>query len=184
MSRPAVLLDRDGTINDDVNYLSDPDDLVFLPGAVAGLRKMAAMDLPLIVVTNQSGIARGYFTEADLTAVHVRLTQMLAAEGLVLAGIYHCPHEPEDGCGCRKPLPGMVESARRDIDFDPARSFMIGDKKADVDLGKAVGATRILVSTGYGAGQRAQGAQADAFVDSLDDAAAFIAEKLGIALPA
>jgi D-glycero-D-manno-heptose 1,7-bisphosphate phosphatase len=177
--RRAVLLDRDGTINHDVHYLSHPDQLEFLPNAVAGLRRMRDLGLLLIVVTNQSGIARGYFTEADLAAVHARFRAMLAAEGLEVAGIYFCPHGSREGCVCRKPGRGMVDQALADVDFDPARSFMVGDKSIDLDLGRAVGAESILVRSGYGAETERTGAQGDAFVaDDLLQAAAFIEMRL------
>lgn len=145
-----VLLDRDGTINVEREYLCDPGQMELLPHAACGLRAMRRMGLGLIVITNQSGIGRGFFDEACLFAVHERLRQLLRAEDVELDGIYICPHLPEDSCRCRKPRPGLVEQAARDFGFDPRDTFVIGDKPSEIELGLAVGATTILVRTGYG----------------------------------
>jgi D-glycero-D-manno-heptose 1,7-bisphosphate phosphatase len=172
IERRFVLLDRDGTLNEERHYLADPAGLVLYPGTVEGLRRLAGLGLGLIVVTNQSGIARGYFDHDALERVHDRLCEVLAAEGVFLEGIYVCPHGPDDGCSCRKPLPGMVEQAARDLGFDPARAFVIGDRPADVELGRAVGARSILVRTGYGAETAAAGTtEPDAIVEDLSEAA-------------
>jgi D-glycero-D-manno-heptose 1,7-bisphosphate phosphatase len=177
--RRAVLLDRDGTINVETHYLSRPEQLELLPGAADGLRMMRDLGLALIVVTNQSGIGRGYFTEDDLRDVHARFKDILAGEGVTLDGIYHCPHGADERCVCRKPGRGLVDQALADIAFDPARSFMIGDKRADLDLGRAVGAESVLVRTGYGSGVESEGGHGAAFIaDSLTQAAAFIGGRL------
>ncbi|MBF0094730.1 MAG: D-glycero-beta-D-manno-heptose 1,7-bisphosphate 7-phosphatase [Alphaproteobacteria bacterium] len=179
MVRRFVLLDRDGTINVDTHYLSHPDQLDLLPGAVAGLKRMREMGLGLVVLTNQSGVGRGYFDHATVDAVHERLRAMLRAEGVEIDGIYVCPHAPDEDCACRKPLPGMIETAAARHGFDPAESFMIGDKVVDIDLGRSVGASTILVRTGYGAEVERQGkAAADHVVDSLIEAAEVIARGL------
>lgn len=149
--RRYVLLDRDGTVIEDRDYLDDPNGITFCRGALEGLRRLAGLGLGLIVVTNQSGIARGYFGEARLAEIHQRLTQLLASEGIRLDGIYHCPHGPDDGCACRKPLPGLVEQAARDHGFRPEACFVVGDKPSDVRLGQGVCATTFLVKTGQGA---------------------------------
>lgn len=153
MSAPRrfVLLDRDGTINIERHYLSDPNQLSLLPGAAAGLRAMRDLGLGLVVVTNQSGIARGYFDEARLAAIHDRLHELLGAAGVELDGIYFCPHGPADNCPCRKPRAGMALAAARELDFRPEQAFMIGDKPCDIELGKCIGASTLLVQTGYGA---------------------------------
>ncbi|ABC24358.1 D-glycero-alpha-D-manno-heptose-1,7-bisphosphate 7-phosphatase [Rhodospirillum rubrum] len=179
-TRPrVVLLDRDGTLNEEVHYLARPDQLVLIPGAVAGLRRLRDLGLTLVVVTNQSGLERGYFSNADLEAIHRRLIDMLAAEGIVLAGIFVCPHGPDSDCECRKPKPGLVDAARHALGFDPAEAFMIGDKQSDLDLGLAVGALPILVRTGYGLETESAGAAGAAFVASdLLQASAFIAGRL------
>ncbi|MGQ0634645.1 MAG: D-glycero-alpha-D-manno-heptose-1,7-bisphosphate 7-phosphatase [Planctomycetaceae bacterium] len=146
-----VLLDRDGTINVERQYLSHPRQVELLPGAAAGLRAMQAAGLGLIVVTNQSGIARGYFDDERVDAIHRHLEKLLVAEGVTLEAIFYCPHAPDDGCACRKPRPGMVRAAAREYGLDPARAFVIGDKPCDIELGRAVGATTVMVRTGYGA---------------------------------
>ena len=148
--RQFVVLDRDGTIIVDRDYLSDPSQIEFLPGAVRGLRLLLKMGLGLVVLTNQSAVGRGFFDEAQLDLVHRRLRELLKAEGVQLGGIYFCPHTPEDGCSCRKPNPGLIERAAKDLDFDLRASFVIGDKAADVEMGRRVGATTFLVRTGYG----------------------------------
>ncbi|HTU26556.1 MAG TPA: HAD family hydrolase, partial [Pirellulales bacterium] len=145
--RRYVLLDRDGTINIDRDYLSDPRELEFIPGAVAALKRLSVLGLGLVVVTNQSGVARGLIRPEQLVAVHNRLVELLAAEGLELEGIYACPHGPNDRCRCRKPDVGLVEQAARELQFDPRRSWLVGDKASDIELGQRVGATTLLVRT-------------------------------------
>lgn len=146
-SRRYVLLDRDGTINVDRHYLRRAEDLELLPGAAAGLRALQDMGLGLIVVTNQSGIGRGYFSEDDLAAIHARLHALLAAEGVHLEGIYICPHLPADNCPCRKPRRGLVDQAIADLHFDPRESFVLGDQPCDMELSAAIGATGIQVTS-------------------------------------
>lgn len=173
-----VILDRDGTINVEKHYLSDPDQLELLPGAAAGMRKIQNMGLGIAVVTNQSGIARGYFDLARLDSIHDRLKEILAKEHIAIDGIYICPHSPDDDCTCRKPLPGMGLQAAKELGFDPETAFMIGDKAVDIDLGHNIGAKTFLVRTGYGAKLEAQGFnRADYIVNNLDEAAQII-EKL------
>jgi D-glycero-D-manno-heptose 1,7-bisphosphate phosphatase len=166
MTGRAVLLDRDGTLIAERNYLSDPDQVQLLPGVAEALRRLAAAGFSLVVVSNQSGIARGYFDRARLAEIHERLERLLEAEGVVLSGIYVCPHAPADDCQCRKPRPGMVTAAAAALGFDPAQAWVVGDKPCDIDLGRGVGARTILVRTGYGASHEAEGdAPADYVVD-------------------
>ncbi|MFN0056344.1 MAG: D-glycero-alpha-D-manno-heptose-1,7-bisphosphate 7-phosphatase [Planctomycetales bacterium] len=148
--RRFVLLDRDGTINVERHYLSQPGQLSLLPGAAAGLRAMRELGLGLVVVTNQSGVGRGYFDLGRLTAIHERLHELLGAAGVELDGVYYCPHPPDAGCLCRKPREGMALAASRDLGFRLDQSFMIGDKPCDIELGHRVRATTLLVQTGYG----------------------------------
>ena len=148
--RQFAVLDRDGTIIAERHYLSDPLEIEFLPGAVSGLRQLRAMGLGLVVVTNQSAVGQGFFNEARLDLIHRRLAAMLLAEGIELEGIYVCPHRSDAGCWCRKPKPGLIERAASELDFDLEASFVIGDKRADIEMGKRVGATTFLVRTGYG----------------------------------
>ncbi|MBY0523845.1 MAG: HAD family hydrolase [Gemmataceae bacterium] len=156
MKRCYVLLDRDGTINVDRHYLADPDGLELLPHTLAGLQKLVEWSVGLVVVTNQSGIARGYFDQAALDAIHDRLRTLLARGGVALDGIYYCPHAAGDACDCRKPKPGLALRAAAELGFDLRRAFVIGDKPCDIELGRNVGATTILVRTGYGAEAEAE----------------------------
>lgn len=150
-ARRFVLIDRDGTLNVEKHYLSDPDQLELIPGAGAALRALRQAGLGIAIITNQSGIARGYFDHARLDAIHDRLRALLAAEDAAVDGIYICPHGPDDECACRKPLPGMIDQAIAEFGFDPARAFVIGDKEVDVELGQGIGAETFLVRTGHGA---------------------------------
>jgi histidinol-phosphate phosphatase family protein len=167
-----VLLDRDGTVIKDKHYLSDPEGVEFEEGAVEGLRKLQELGFGLIVVTNQSGVGRGYFSLAQAEAVNERMRRMLAAEGITLAGIYTCPHAPEENCACRKPRPGLVHQAAREHRFDPQRALVVGDKPADVALATACGARGVLVLTGKG-----REAKVDAGTEIVPDLAA-LAERL------
>jgi len=174
-ARPAVFLDRDGTIIEERHYLADPAGVVLLPGAVEGLRRMRGLDLALVVVTNQSGVGRGYYGYEAVERVHDRLRELLAAGGVRLDGIYVCPHAPEDACACRKPRPGMVERACRELGLDATASFVIGDKACDIALGRAVRATTILVTTGYGEKELAAGGcRPDHVAAGLSEAAALL----------
>lgn len=152
-TRHYVLLDRDGTIIEDKHYLHDPDGVELVPGAVEGLKRMKELGYGLVVLTNQSGVGRGYFPEDDVHAVNARMMELLAEHDIHIDAVYHCPHTPDDGCRCRKPEAGMMMQAAGELGFDPFDSFMIGDKKADVQLGRNTGATSILVRTGKGATQ-------------------------------
>lgn len=172
-----VLIDRDGTINVEKHYLSDPDQLELIPGVADGLRLLRDLGLGIAIITNQSGIARGYFDHGTLDRIHDRLREILAAEGILLDGIYVCPHGPDDDCTCRKPLPGMIEQAVVEHDFDPAMAFVIGDKNADVDLGRGVGATTFLVRTGHGPKSEPT-TKADYVVDDLLAAVRIIASQV------
>lgn len=149
--RRYVLLDRDGTIIVERNYLSEVEGVELLPGSAAGLRRMSAAGFGLAVVTNQSGIGRGYFDEARVAAIHDRMESLLGQAGVRLDGIFVCPHTPDDGCECRKPRTGLVKTAALELGFDPAEAIVIGDKASDIELGMRLGARTVLVRTGYGA---------------------------------
>ncbi len=177
--RRFVLLDRDGTINTERNYLARPEEVELFPGTLPGLRRLRALGLGLVVVTNQSGVGRGYFSAAALDAVHEHLTGLLGAGGVGLEGIYSCPHVPEAGCRCRKPEVGLALRAAEELAFDPARAFVIGDKACDIELGRRLGATTFLVRTGYGRQAEAEGkARPDYAVEDLAGAAAVIESLL------
>ncbi len=147
-SRRFVLLDRDGTVIVERHYLGDPDGVTLLGGAAEGLRRIIGLGLGLAVVSNQSGVGRGYFAIDAVTRVNARMSELLAAEGVRLDGVYFCPHAPDAGCRCRKPRPGLVERAARQLDFEPAHGFVVGDQATDVALGHAVGATTFLLRPG------------------------------------
>ena len=173
--RPAVFLDRDGTLIEDVGYLDRLDRVALFPWTVDAIRALNRGGFTVVVITNQSGVGRGYFDLDTLARIHDRLAELLAEGGVRLDGVYFCPHLPEDECGCRKPRSGMIEEAVARHGFDPARGFVIGDKGVDVALGRAVGATTMMVRTGYGELALASGAvDADHVVADLAEAAAVI----------
>lgn len=172
-----VFIDRDGTLNVEKHYLSDPDQLELYPGAGAAVRRLNQLGYGVCVVTNQSGIARGYFDMDRLDAIHQRLYALLAAEGARLDGLYLCPHGPSDDCDCRKPLPGMIRQAQADHVFDPAQVIVVGDKEVDVKLGQNLGGTGILVRTGHGAKAEAAGSAADVILDDLTAAVDWIVQN-------
>lgn len=182
--RPAVFLDRDGTIIEDIGYLDLVDRVSLYPWALDALRLLQRAGFALVVVTNQSGVARGFFEESIVHDVHARLSEELALGGVRIDGYYHCPHLADAAdeayrldCDCRKPRPGMVHRAARELGLDPARSVVVGDRWSDVGLARAVGAAGILVRTGVGARQERfpqAGLTADAIVDNLMGAAAWI----------
>lgn len=154
----AVFLDRDGTINEDVGYPSRIDQVRIYPYAFEALRKLKDAGFAAVVVTNQSGIGRGYLTEADLAAIHRHIASEFAARGVRIDAFYYCPHYefsdlPGYGglCACRKPEPEMGRRAAAELGLDLERSYMIGDKIEDVRFGLAIGAKPVLVRTGYGA---------------------------------
>ncbi|NPB09156.1 MAG: D-glycero-beta-D-manno-heptose 1,7-bisphosphate 7-phosphatase [Thermodesulfobacteria bacterium] len=148
--KPVVFLDRDGTIIEEVGYLRRPEEVKLLPRVPEALRLLKEAGLALVVITNQSGIARGYFDEETLARIHERLKELLAEHGVELDGIYYCPHHPEEGCSCRKPKTGLAERAAKELGLDLKRAFVVGDRDVDVALGKNLGATSVLVLTGYG----------------------------------
>lgn len=146
LHRRAVFLDRDGTICVDVPYCSRPEDFRLLTDAAEAVATLASHGLLIVVATNQSGIARGYFNRDALDSIHDRMRQQILAGGGRVDAVYYCPHHPDEGCSCRKPLPGMLLQASSDLDIDLHRSFLIGDKEADVKAGRAAGCKTILVA--------------------------------------
>jgi len=135
----AVFIDRDGTINRDVPYCSRPEDFELLPGAAEAIKLLNEHGFKVVVVTNQSGIARGYFTEETLARIHDKMRRELAKHGARVDAIYYCPHHPEDNCECRKPKPKMVLQAAKDLDIDLSQSYVIGDDDKDIDLARRAG---------------------------------------------
>ena len=151
--KKAFFLDRDGVINEEVDYLFQPEKVVILPGVIPALRRIHESGFLSIVVTNQSGVARGMYGESDVKAVHDRIRELLVAAGVTVDGFYYCPHHPKFGspCTCRKPQPGMLLAACRDFDIDPACSAMVGDRISDIEAGRAAGCrANYLLKTGYG----------------------------------
>lgn len=162
-------------------FPKDPAEVELIPGAAAAIRRLRAAGLRVAVISNQSGIGRGYLTHEDVARVNARLGELLEAEGAALDGLYYCPHAPEDGCVCRKPRRTLLDRAAADLGGDLSRSFFVGDKKDDVDAGRGVGATTFLVRTGYGEKQVfPDGAGPDFIVADLAEAAAKIEELLRI----
>ncbi|MBC8208107.1 MAG: D-glycero-beta-D-manno-heptose 1,7-bisphosphate 7-phosphatase [Desulfobulbaceae bacterium] len=157
--RAAVFLDRDGTINEQMGYINHLSRFQMLPGAAQAIRQMNEAGLVVVVVSNQSGLARGYFPDELLTAVHEKMTAELSAAGAHVDGLYFCPHHPEAkradlriACDCRKPKPGLVLQAAEELNIDLSRSFMVGDRWSDLKCAVNSGVTPILVLTGYGRG--------------------------------
>jgi D-glycero-D-manno-heptose 1,7-bisphosphate phosphatase len=153
MKTPAVFLDRDGTINEEMGYINHLSRFVLLPGVPEAIRRLNEAGVKVVVVTNQSGAARGYFPFELVEEVHLQLRDLLAAGGARVDAIYSCLHHPTAGCPCRKPHPGLVLEAARDLDLDLTRSFMVGDRYKDIETAANAGVKGILVLTGYGRGE-------------------------------
>jgi histidinol-phosphate phosphatase family protein len=151
MSGPAVFLDRDGVLNADPGeayYVRNWEAFRFVDGAPEALGLLAGRGFRLVVVSNQSGVARGAVKEGDLADITRRMEEALLRKGVRLAGVYYCPHDDADGCACRKPKPGLMERAARELGLDLARSFNVGDAERDIEAGKALGLRSILVLGG------------------------------------
>jgi histidinol-phosphate phosphatase family protein len=164
--RRALLLDRDGTLISDPGYLSDPEQVALLPNAAAALAALAQRGYLLVVVSNQSGVARGLITPQQAREVHRRFVAVLAQAGVTLDASYYCPHAPDAGCRCRKPQPGLLLDAAREHGIDLPHSIMIGDSARDVGAGRAVGAFTILLRHGETA---ASETTADAVASGWDE---------------
>ena len=149
----AIFLDRDGVINKEVNYLSNPEDFEFISGSIEALKILKQKGYLLIVVTNQAGIARGYFTERNLEEIHNKMRKILLKNNVRLDGIFYCPHHPDftGKCSCRKPNPGMLINAKTRYNIDLEKSYIVGDTLADIQTGIAIHCKTVLVLTGYGA---------------------------------
>jgi len=185
MSQPAVFLDRDGTINEQMGYINHLSRFRLLPQAIPAIRRLNEAGLKVVVVTNQSGAARGYFPTSLVEEIHALLQKILAAGGAHLDGIYACLHGPADGCACRKPRPALLEQAARDLDLDLARSYLVGDRYIDIQTAANAGAKGILVLTGYGRGEydylrAAQAVQPVHVAPDLEAAVEWILQDLNI----
>ncbi len=153
MMKKACFLDRDGVINEEVNYLHEPEKVALIPGIADGIKLAHDSGYLVIVITNQAGVARGIFPEGDIDAVHREISRQLGLQGASIDRFYYCPHHPDytGECKCRKPSPGMILRAAADFDIDLKSSFMIGDRPSDVRAGENAGlAASYLVETGYG----------------------------------
>ena len=148
--QPAVFLDRDGTINQDTGYIDSPERLFIIDGAASAIKRLNSKGFRVVVITNQSGVGRGYFTKEAADSVNKKLEEVLKREGAHLDGIYYCPHHPDDNCECRKPRIGLLEKARNDLAIDFKKSYVIGDKGSDIEIAQSIGGKGILVLTGSG----------------------------------
>lgn len=187
-----IFLDRDGTMNEEVNYLYKPEDLRILPGVAEAIGLLRSAGYRIVVVTNQAGVARGYYTCQDVEALHQYLNEQLKKEGAWVDHFFYCPHHPVHGlgiyqkeCDCRKPGTGMFAMAEQYYEIDRSRSYMIGDKLLDVEAGNRYGVKGILVGTGYGAALHESGTKDgkepiyDFYAETLMDAARYIVEREG-----
>ncbi len=190
LSGYTIFLDRDGTLNPDPGYINSPDQFELFPGVPEALARLKRAGARLIVVTNQSGIARGFLTRDDLDAVHMKLKRLLDAADVSLDAIYFCPHHPDDGCDCRKPNRGMLDQAVREWGVNLDQSYLIGDHTRDIELAKRIGARSVLVTTGVvspleAEGLKASGPISDWIASSLAEAADWLlsdASKLSVQL--
>src|SRR3990172_6153576 len=146
----AVFLDRDGTINEDTGYLDSQEKLVIIAGVSSAIKRLNSKGFKVVVITNQSGVARGYFSRDALDAINKRLEDILKKDDAHLDGIYYCPHHPDDNCECRKPKIGLLEKAKNDLAIDFKKSYVIGDKGSDIEIAQSIGGKGILVLTGSG----------------------------------
>lgn len=180
----AVFMDRDGTLIEEVGYLDRVDRIALYPFATDAIRALNRAGIRVVMVTNQSGVARGFFTEAVVEECHRHIEARLSAAGAHIDAYYHCPHHPDGRvpeyairCECRKPGTALVERAVREFGIDPRQSFAVGDRWVDIGLARAMGGRGVLVRTGYGAGEETRAPRdlaADAVVDNLAGAASWI----------
>ncbi len=189
--RRAVFIDRDGTLNEEVGYVDAVDRFVLLPRSAEAIRRINGSALAAIVITNQSGVARGLFDEACVRSVNDAMERMLAVEGARIDGVYYCPHHPTEGappyrvrCDCRKPLAGLLQRAARELDLDLPASYVVGDSARDIEMASNGGATGILVLTGYGKEElerriRPEGIRPAHVAGDLLDAVDWILEREG-----
>lgn len=188
--KAAVFLDRDGTVNEQMGYINHISRFHLLPGVAEAIKTLNDQDIPVVIVTNQSGLARGYFSVQLLDEVHTKMNSLLAIAGAHVDGIYVCPHHPEakedkyrKKCDCRKPGTGLLEQAAFDLNLDLERSYLVGDRWSDVKCAVRAGCTPVLVMTGYGRGDHdyigpAQKDQPAFVADTLLDAVQWIAGKM------
>lgn len=174
---PAIFLDRDGTINESVEYLHEPEKFKLLPGVVESLKRLKIAGYRLVIVTNQPGIGLGYFTKEELFLVHKKFLHLMNEGGVQIDKIYFCPHAQSEDCPCRKPKTQMIERAVTDLNIDLTNSFVIGDMTGDLQLAKNAGCKSILVKTGFSGSDRKYNIKPDFNVDSLVEAANLVIKK-------
>jgi histidinol-phosphate phosphatase family protein len=188
--QPAVFLDRDGTLNKEVDGVTSPEKLQLIPGVAEAVHHLNHHGFRVIIVSNQPIVAKGFCTESDIQAVHNKLETLLGREHAFVDRIYYCPHHPDKGfagerpelkleCLCRKPHPGMIQEAARDLNIDPEASWLIGDTTRDVQTAKNAGLKSILVRTGYAGQDGKYPAQPDFTFDTLNQAVEFILKNKG-----
>ena len=179
--RPAVFLDRDGTLSEEIGYMRDISRYSVFPWTGKAIRRINDFGIAVVVVTNQSGIGRGFFEAGLVDEVHECLREEIGRDGAHIDAIYYCPHHPDDACECRKPKPGLIHQASAEMHLDPDRSFMIGDRYTDIRAGASSGAQTILVLTGDGARERTEHSdeevQPDHVARTLDEAVDLIVDS-------
>jgi len=184
LERTAVFIDRDGTLIDEVGYLDRVERVALYPWSIGAVRAFNRAGVRVVLLSNQSGVARGFFTEAVVQQVHDHIAHLLGAGGARIDAYYYCPHHPDGKvpeyarvCDCRKPKRGLVDRAAKELGIEPSRSFVIGDRWLDVELARAIGGRGVLVRTGYGQAEETrprEGLAADAISDNLIGAASWI----------
>ena len=194
MKQVGIFLDRDGTINFEVEYLRSTTDLKMIPGSSEAIKEANELGWKVLIITNQSGVARGIITEQELSKIHFTLQNILRENGATIDAIYYCPHHPEVGdipykhdCNCRKPKTGMILRAAKEFEIDLTKSYIIGDKMIDIQTGNNCGVKSILVLTGYGKDELKQCQEnklkIDFIADNLYDAIQYIKRTEHIELP-
>ena len=173
---PAIFLDRDGTINEDIGYLHDPNNFKLLSNVLEGLRKLNDMGYLLIIITNQPGIGIGYYSEEDFYRVNRAMLSSFSKAGILIDKIYFCPHSKSEGCSCRKPKQALIERAKRELNLNHSHSYLIGDKTSDMETGKRAGLRTILVRTGFKGEDGEFPGEPDYWAEDLLDAANVILE--------
>lgn len=183
--RPSIFFDRDGTIIEEVNYLSRPEQIRLIEGVCESLIQLRNMGFLLILITNQSGIARGYYDITQLNKIHDHLQVMLSANGVKMDGIYYCPHHVDGvleqfcvSCDCRKPAPGMLFKAAEDLNISLSESWTVGDKMSDIQAGNNAGTRTVLVGTGYGKSERKRSSMYEFYIESISELPNLLQSKM------
>lgn len=171
---PAIFIDRDGTINEEFDYIDDPKLFELIPGAMEAIHSLGSAGYRIVIVTNQPGIGFGYYSKQDFFRVNKKMLEAASAAGVVVHKIYYCPHTKAENCNCRKPLPHFANRAKEELNIDLSRSFMIGDRGGDIMFGKNSGMRTVLVRTGAGSDTESSDVKPDYVVDNIKEAARLI----------